>query len=103
MVWALSWMLKSTPVLEGFGSRLSPLLLFAMDELVFLRIHMGNLFLETGSSNTKEVDISPPLSPSLLSPPSPFSAPHYWLVQFSIDAQAILGSSILTNQNGLIA
>lgn len=67
----LAWTLKSTPVLPDFGSHLLPLLLFALVELVFLRIHMGNLFLETGSTNTKEVDIAPPFSPSL--PPfSPF-------------------------------
>lgn len=52
--WALSP--KSTPVLPGFGSLWLPLLSFALVELAFLHIHMGHFLLETGSSNTKEMD-----------------------------------------------
>lgn len=89
-------------VLPGFGSDLLPFLSFALAKWVVLYIHVGRFLLETGSSNTKEVDIPPPLPPSHIFPPPPLSAPHYWLGQFPIDMQAILGTAILTNQNGLV-
>lgn len=58
-------------VLPGFGSDLLPFLSFALAKWVVLYIHVGHFLLETGSSNTKEVDIPPPLPPSHISPLPP--------------------------------